>query len=363
MASISQNLPRTFYKLAEKWDKKVGTRNFESKCWTSSSDDNREPIHKVAYIMSEKFLRESTSLCHGLSKLSVECQLTANEQIWIYNMRQSDALPKSHTDTQRLYKFVEVLLRSWFVGQEQDYLFQNVHIATSFFVWYFTKPNFFYKDQVMRQTTRKGIQRIWTPLLLEKKEKQQKESVILTTPKSQCAITTDALLPKQQQQQSKLQKDIEALLDSTTLTNSSLDWGDSRRVHLKVSECVANSNSGLSTKQNKKLQKIYNEYTTITTKINKSMDKIRKVERANAKIVSPQVAAEEPMWGDLGPPPPMTVLRRHNAEHEDKVEVEDTDGHCWGCESGQANQQAHMGGCLPDEIEGDDDVPDSWEDL
>lgn len=352
MSSISQNLPRTFYKLAEKWDNKVGTRNYESKCWTMSSVDNREPIHKVACLMSEKLGSQSSDMFHKLVALSPDCQGTPSQQIWIYDMRQSDTLPKSQADTQRLYGFVEKLLKSWFDDQEKDYLFQNVHIATCFFVWYFTKPNFFYKDNVTKQTTRHGIQRVWTPLLLGKKMKLQKEPVNAPASKSQFSTTTDALLPKQKQQQDKLRKDIVALLDSTNLSNTSLEWDDQRRLHLKISECLANSDSGLSIKQNKKLQKTYNEYTTISAKINKTMLKINKVERANSKIAIPP---KEPVWDNvLGPPPilPPKLVRQSACELH------------YGA-NGQANQSEHVGGCVPDELEANEDenVPDSWEDL
>ena len=363
MASISQNLPRTFYKLADKWDKKVGTRNYESKCWTMSSVDNRDPIHKVAYLMSEKLGSQPLDMFYKLVALSPDCQGTPSQQVWIYDMRQSDTLPKSQADTQRLYGFVDKLLKSWFDGQERNYLFQNVHIATCFFVWYFTKPNFFYKDNVMKQTTRHGIQRVWTPLLLGKKMKLQKEPVNAPAPKSQLSTTTDALLPKQQQQQEKLRKDIVALVASTTLSTATLEWDDPRHLHLKISECLANTDSGLSIKQNKKLQKTYNEYTTITAKINKTMGKIHKVEHANAKIVIPP---KKPVWdAELGSPPmsPPELIRKSACEGEPSSPVE-----CPGCATGQANQLAHMGGCLPDELAadtlgGEEDVPDSWEDL
>lgn len=381
MSSISQNLPRTFYKLAEKWDKKVGTRNFESECWTLISLDKGDPIQRVAYMMSQVLRRQhvranaynSTTLADRFSELGrlfsnesnipVECRLSSTGQVWIYDMRQSDTLPKSSSDTERLYKFVRVLISQWFNAEEERFLEENIHITVCFFVWYLTKPNFFYKDNVTKQTTRYGIQRVWTPLLLGKKMKLQKELVNLPAPKSQFSETTDALLPKQQQQQEKLRVDIQALLASTTLPNTSLDWEDSRLVHLKISECLATTESGLSIKQNKKMQKKYNEYIGIKAKINKTMGKINKVERANAKIV---VSSKEPAWDDkLGPPPnsPPELIRQSVCEEEPYSPVE-----CPGCATGQANQMAHVGGCLPDELAADtlgdeEDVPDSWEDL
>ena len=380
MSAISQNLPRTFYKLADKWDKKVGARNSESKCWTMSPIDKQDPIQLVASMLSHELGRDPTTMARRFGELAagrskspnttVECQLTPTDQVWIYDMRQSDALPKSQADTERLYRFVRTLISQWFSAESERYLIEkNIHISVCFFVWYFTKPNFFYKDNVMKQTTRYGIQRVWTPLLIGKKMPLPKESVNTPSPKSRFSTTTDALLPKQQQQQERLRNDIIVLLASSTLSSALLEWDDPRRLHLKISECLASTESGLSIKHNKKLQKIYNEYTTITSKINKTLDKIRKVERANAKIVTPQ---KEPVWDNaLGPPPisPPELIRKSACEIYDddcSAPAELSEFDCPGCVARQANQMAHMGGCLPDELsvsDGEDHVPDSWEDL
>ena len=101
----------------------------------------------------------------------------------------------------------------------------------------------------------------------------------------------------------------------------------------------------------------------IAAKINKTVGKINKVERANAKIA---IQPKEPVWdAELGSPPmsPPELIRQSAFEGEPSSPVE-----CPGCATGQANQLAHMGGCLPDELvadtlEGEEDVPDSWEDL
>ena len=206
-------------------------------------------------------------------------------------------------------------------------------------------------DDAQRQSSECGPLSCWT-----RSSSFKKSQPTLPAPKSQFTTTTDALLPKQQQQQAKLKKDIETLIAATTLENAALEWEDPHRLHLKISECMTNSNLGLSIKQNKKLQKIYNDYTTVTTKINKTMEKITKIERANAKL-APKL---EPAWDDeLGPPPnsPPELIRQSACELVSE---------CWGCETSQPNQMAHMGGCLPDELEAgeaEEEVPDSWEDL
>lgn len=346
MASVSQNLPRTFYKLAEKWDKKVGTRNFEAQgCWSAASCDLKDHAYKVASMMSDKLALMTPD---QFSTLSSECVKTSSDQVWIYDMRHSDTLPKSPADSQRLYNFVKLLVLSAFETKDKNYLLDHNHITTCFFVWYFTKPNFFFKDKMMRQTTRNGIQRVWTPLILKKKPKTQTTSIAVSVPK--ISSTTDALLPKQQQQQTKLKNDIQALV------NGNLEWEDPLAVHIKISEIIASSDSGLSIKQNKKLQKLYSDYTTVTAKINKTMLKIKKVEHANSKIVFTPLNSPE-FIDKLGPPPdsPPELVR----QSADELGYEDTK--CAGCEGNQPNQEAHMGGCLPD-LDAEE-VPDSWEDL
>lgn len=353
MASVSQNLPRTFYKLAEKWDKKVMTRDFEAQgCWSAASCDLRDPIFKVPSLMSSKLSALTADSMDGLRAVE-GCVKTTEGQFWIYDMRQSDALPKTQTDSKRLYKYVETLVMFEFDSKEAYYLMNNVHITTCFFVWYFTKPNFFFKDKVMRQTTRNGIQRVWTPILLNKKPKPQAETNAASLPK--IASTTDALLPKQQQQQSKMKNDMIALLVQGELQVNQINWEDPLALHLRISEIIASSDSGLSIKQNKKLQKLYNDYTTITAKINKTLLKIGRVERANAKIRITNSSAE--FADELGPPPnsPPELVR----QSADELGYEDTK--CAGCEGNQPNQLAHIGGCIPDSDE--EEVPDSWEDL
>lgn len=355
MASVSQNLPRTFYKLAEKWDKKVGSRNFDAPgCWTVVSCDLKDDAYKVASIMSNKLMLMTPD---QLSSLSPECVKTSSEQVWIYDMRHSDTLPKSPGDSQRLYNYVKHFVVSSFNANDRNYLMNHSHITTCFFVWYFTKPNFFFKDKVMSQTTRNGIQRVWTPILLNKKPKLQTTPIAVSAPKM--SSTTDALLPKQQQQQAKLKKDIQALL------NRNLEWEDPLALHIKISAVIASSESGLSTKQNKKLQKIYNDYKTVTTKINKTLVKINKVELANAKIAMPPPNSTAAEVDELGPPPDFAPeLVRQLACEQEYEDAESSAIKCLGCEANQANQEAHMGGCLPsfDDLE-EEDVPDSWEDL
>jgi hypothetical protein len=270
-----------------------------------------------------------------------------DDQVWIYDMRQSDILPKSAPDLERLYSFVQSAIRVWFNRSEADYLLKHSHITACFIVWYFTKPNFFYKDKVMKQTTRSGIQRIWSPFFIAKQPK-----LVLTPPKPradykrQVITTTDAMLPKQQLDQERMRAGIAKIFSDAG--GKQFGWDDPLNVHRHISAAIANEDKNYSTKQTKKLQNLYNEYTKLTAKIDETMRKRTKAEFVNSKIA--KAAAIESAEDDLGPPPdsPIKLIRQSACEE------------CVGCSQNQPNQQAHMGGCLPDI---DDEVPDSWEDL
>lgn len=349
-SSNSQNFPRTFFRLTSKWDKKAGRRNSTQSIWADVGVSQKEPVSYVPCVMSGLFENQSQpeKMYRRLCEIQPTGTREAGNQVWIYNMRTSDPVPRTFQDEQKLYSFVRTMLNSWCDRDTFRYMEKHIHICVCFFVWYFTKENFFYSDKVIRQTTRNGIQRVWTGILIGKEPISSHARMLSEAPARTPIITTDTLLPKQQQQQEKLKTDIELMFSSTTVAQRPLVWEDSQHLHVKVSECITNSSSGLSVNQTKKLQKMYNEYITITAKINKTLEKIRKVERANAKIVLPtQTTGNEPgAWArELGAPPPIPLLRRYNAEFE---AASDT----------PPMTDAHMGGCAPD-----DDVPESWEDL
>ena len=360
----SQNISRTFSKLAATWDKKTGKRISAQGVWNSASPENssKYPVQYVPRILSSIFENKSRSenMAGALNSVHPAGTKLNGNQIWIYTMRNSDCLPKNVEEEKKLYAFVKMMMRVWCDYETYLYMEKNIHICVCFFVWYFTKPNFFYTDKVIRQTTRHGIQRIWTPLLLEK---EPRAVVVSSKPVKLAEVSTtcDALLPKQKQQQEKLRKDIQDLVNLGT--KKVLDWTNTHSLHKDVSECMNSSETELSIKQNKKLQKLYNEYTTITGKINKTMEKINKVQRANARIVAVAQPVEWPE--ELGTPPdtPLPLIRQSACELGYE-ETPCTPVECWGCANDQPNQLAHEGGCLPGifDVE-DDEVPDTWEDL
>ena len=352
-ASTSQNLPRTFLRLQRRWDEKAGRRGVTAGIWSDTSFNRQQSASydRVPHIMEQLFLQ--TEFAEVLKTVSPNTKLSPDEKsVWVYDMRNSDALPRTTQDEKKLYDFVRLIIANSFpqssgrqIGTPKSYLEDNIHVAVCFFVWCLTKPNFFFKDKVISQTTRNGIQRVWTPLLLEKEPKNRPVSNTSRSAKPALkSATTDVQLPKQLQEKSRLCADIEKII------GTKLDWEDPISLHSKISQAinVTGSEATISIKNTKKLQKLYNEFTKLEAKISKTQEKIRKIEFANSKIVQQD-------WDNkLGPPPKSPpVLERG-------VPVLDFDS-CAGCTANQPNQLAHAGGCLPDPL--NENVPDSWEDL
>ena len=327
MASVSQNFPRTYYNLSKTWDAKVGSMSFEQASFMQNYKTNKD---QVAALLHAAFKNNKDDIVNTFCNFGMDGVSMYDNSIWIYNMRASDTLPKAPADLGRLYQFVRIAVAKWFDRKDQMFLEQNIHITVCFFLWYITKPHFFFKDKVTRQTTRFGIERIWTPLLLAKEVKMQPPSLPSAKPKTMMK-TTNAQLPKWEQ----LVADIKFKISN--ITGTTFSWEDSFTLHGEISAAL--SNKDLNTNQIKKLQKQYTEYQVLYQKISKAKGKIMEAEKENAKIV--------------------------------RSETNSSAAACVGCEQNQPNQLAHMlpGGCLedPDEVEvpdnwDDEEVPDNWDD-
>lgn len=327
MAAISTNFPRTFYKLSETWNKKVGTRNSKDKIFINTTQ--KDPVSYVPYVFSAAMNRVEDLICS--LKALVPAAHTSEIGLWIYDMRASDAMPRTTADTERLYAFVRKLIQSdWFDTATGMYLEKNIHISVSFFVWWFSTRDFFFATKEIRQTTYYGIRRVWTPVLLRKVPVVEEAVVALPTPlkkdKRSPVVSTKDVAKCQE-----FQERILALIQGEHSTFT-IEWKDDRNVHLKISGCLEFDNDFyVAGKKGKKLQKMYQDYSKL-----KKKDGVSKaLVMATTSEEPTQVAAEEP---------------------EPVV--------CAGCLTHQPNQLAHMGpnGCCGDEFE-DDEIPESWEDL
>ena len=324
-ATNSQNLSRTYSKLTNTWDKKTGKRGSEQGVWNQETSP-QYPVYHVPYIMSSMFENKTRTenMCSALNNIQPEKTKIHNDQILIYTMRNSDTLPKNVEEEKKLYTFVKMLLCVWCQDEQSRYtmntllyLEKNIHICVCFFVWYMTKPNFFFKDKIYKQTTKRGFYRVWTPILLNKEIRTQ---VSAPTVKSKVMVTTtNAQLPKWE----LLVSDIKGKI--TTVTCSEFSWEDSRTLHIEISAAL--SDNELNTNQIKKLQKLYNEYLVLHQKISKAKAKIMEADMANSKMVH--------------------------------TETDSSAAACIGCLQNQPNQLAHTdpGGCMEE-----NEIPDCWDD-
>ena len=325
--SISQNLPRTFSKLSHTWGAKTGSRS--SQTMKFGQGDLREPIFHVADLMNTKFNEHSQCMLAELAKLPTA---KVNDScIWVYTMRPSDYLPKSTVESERLYVFVRTLIKSWFVDSSVKwYLENNIHISVCFFIWYFTTPHYFYATKEIRHTTRNGVQRQWKTILLAKEPKQQANpTTYLATQEPKVRKTTNTQLPKQRQDQDRLRREITMLIHSE-YPDCYLEWSDPTRIHLRISECTTNFNSDyyITGKKQKKIHKLYQEYTVVTNKVNNALERERHISESNNKLVKPTIIIPNTtqVWdANLGTPPSPPVLKRAPFD-DDVVEEFNLDG-------------------------------------
>ena len=338
-------MPQTFRKLSSSWDAKVGSRDHTAKIFVGTSQN--DPIQHIPAILMALF-----NDLHEKSDMIKEIQATNpgsvklgddNQTLWLYTMRQSDAMPKNSEELERLYAFVRMFTGKHLDAEAHSYVMKHIHISVSFFVWFFTKKNFYYYTKEIRQTTRGGIQKQWRSILLVRVPVvniTQNASV----PKVRGDIHQKAILVKLEEEQKKLKADITKVISSTC----KVDFDDERELHKTISQCMASdSKTFVGYKQSKKLQKIYNEYMKVTEKVKKTRKSLSLIEVANKKTALTIVVPDTNDWGELGEPPSPPKLIRQSAD-------------CLGYDiTATTNETQNTD--APEPLE--DDVPESWEDL
>jgi hypothetical protein len=340
-------MPNTYRKLSSSWDTKTGKRDHLANvfCNTVKSD---AVLHVPAIMMTllndihanSDMLKELQCVNPGAVKMGDDART-----LWIYSMRPSDAMPKNAEELERLYAFVRAFTKKHLDGPSNDYLDQHIHIAVCFFVWFFTKHNFYFYTKEIRQTTRGGIQKQWRSVLLTRVPVMvitQSPSI----PKVRGDIHQKTILVKLEEEQANLKADIEKLLSSVCV----VDFEDEVRLRETMSMCMTmGSKCYITGKKSKKLQKSYQDYVKVTDKVNKTRKSLFQIESVEKKSSLTIMVPADDMWGVAGEPPSPPKLIRQNAE----------DGFCF---TGVQETEAYD--MLPESLEvEEDDVPDSWEDL
>lgn len=268
------------------------------------------------------------------------------DALWIYTMRQSDALPKTTQDMERLFIFVRMFVEQHLDSDYCVYVMKHYNIAVCFFVWFFTTPNFFFNKKVVKQTTRGGIKKIWRSILLVK------PPVIIITAVSQHKRGVNhqaSILSNLEKEKESIQLNILSIIQSVH-PNFTIQW-DSHDCHVKISETLQyNQTYYISGKKNKKILKLYQDYQTINEKIKcskKSISSVNHQQHMKPLTINIPNNSHTIDWSPFDSPPSPPKLIRHNAMIEGQilptVTTVDVEG--------------------PYPLHTDDDVPDSWEDL
>ena len=332
----SQDLGRTYKKLSAAWDKKRGSRDSQANVFINTTKN--EPILHVAALLNHvlvdlhknsNIIKELQLIETGMVMLSAE-----GDSVWIYDMRSSDAMPKTEQDLVRLYWFATNMVKKCFDVDTQNYLMKHNHIAVCFFVWFFTTPNYFYATKEIKQTSRYGIKKVWKPVLLNKQPKVMVEKQ--TTIKKRGEMHQVNILPKLENEKEQLQTKITNLISSVH-SSIVLDYENAYELHSKMSECFdMNSKCYINGSKSKKLQKLYQDYQKVSDKVSRTTKGIQNAEFQKKK-----------------------ERTTHESVERETMATEDFD--CGPVEAAQA--EAVQAEAVQAEAAPGDDVPDSWEDL
>ena len=358
--SSTQTIGYTYKKLSTSWDKKRGTRDCRANVFAATT--TKEPLYHVPSLVNHALceLHKRDDIVGELNRIEPSATIVGADlqSIWVYDARASDAAPRTEQDTARLKWFVTLFIKNHFDPQRQAYLLQHITITMCFFAWFFATPNYFYATKEMRQTTRFGIQKIWTETLLRKRPTGASGLAALSNttpttkqpkqPKSRGALhQKDSILPKLEEEKRAKETKIDALIQSEHPTHV-FDWTDARSVHTKVSECFdMNDRNYINGKKSKKLQALYQEYQRVQDKVAHTKKGIVSAEAQQQRTEKQRAEKQRTEKQRTLPPAP--------AQKDDAKYIAD-----------QIWQQFVDHGCGVEETKGDEapeDIPESWEDL
>ena len=343
-----QYLPNTFRKLTTFWGGKIGNRDHAANIFYNTTA--KEPKTHVPFLLMDAFNRihaENGDMVDVFKNINSSAIKVDNDQesMWIYTMRQSDALPKTTQDMERIFVFVQMFMEKHMDSESYVYLMNHINIAVCFFIWFFTNPDFFYNKKVVKQTTRSGIKKIWRSILLVKPPVQIISAV--THHKRGVNHQTN-ILSNLEKEKETIEQNILSIIQSVH-HHFTIQW-DQYDCHIKISETLQYNHANyVSGKKGKKIQKLYQEYQKINEKIKISKKSISSLTfQENPKPLTINIPNDNHTnnWGPLGTPPSPPKLIRQNAT--ERLCVTNT------------NNIDTVG---PYSVNVDEDVPDSWEDL
>ncbi len=345
-----QQLPKTFIKLATFWNGKIGNRDHTANIFYNTSAN--EPKTHVPFLLMSAFNRihgENGDMVGIFKNINPSAIKVDNDQesLWIYTMRQSDALPKTTQDMERVFAFVRMFMEKYLDSDSYVYLMKHINIAVCFFIWFFTTPDFFFNKKVVKQTTRGGIKKIWRSILLVKPPVQ----IITAVSHHKRGVNHQTnILSNLEKERETIQQNIVSIIQSVH-PNFTIQWNQ-YDYHTKISETMQfHHKHYIQGKKSKKIQKLYKDYQRVNDKIKiskKSISSVNNQQQAKLTINIP-VNNQTYDWGPLGSPPSPPKLIRQNA----------TTG--TGATTGPVISTDDVN--VPCPLDVDDDVPECWEDL
>lgn len=348
-----QYLPNTFKKLTTFWGGKIGNRDHTANIFYNTSD--KEPKTHVPFLLMDALNRihaENGDMVDVFKNVNPAAIKLENDQeaLWIYTMRQSDALPKTTQDMESIFAFVRMFIQKHLDSASCEYLMKHINITVCFFIWFFTTPNFFYNKKVVKQTTRGGINKIWRSILLIKPPVQ----IITPTSHHKRGVNHQTnILSNLEKEKENIEKNIISSVQSVH-PDFTIQW-DHYDSHSKFSETLQYNHAHyVSGKKGKKIQKLYQDYQKINEKIKisrKSISSVTVQQQKNTTKPAIQIQipdnAQDNLWDPLGSPPSPPKLIRQTA-------IVDTN-------TSNVTHTPVLTDVCPVEL--DDEVPDSWEDL
>tara|TARA_Y100000996_G_C22553109_1_gene654495 strand:+ start:1312 stop:2451 length:1140 start_codon:yes stop_codon:yes gene_type:complete len=345
-----QQLPNTFNKLTTFWNGKIGNRDHTANIFYNTSAN--EPKTHVPFLLMSAFNRihgENGDMVSVFKNINPSAIKVDNDQesVWIYTMRQSDALPRTTQDMECVFVFVRMFMEKHLDSESNVYLMKHINITVCFFIWFFTTPNFFFNKKVVKQTTRGGIKKVWRSILLGK---PPVHIITAVTHHKRGVNHQTNILSNLEKEKETIQQNIVSIIQSVH-PDFTIKW-DQYDYHTKISETLQYNNANyVSGKKNKKIQKLYRDYQKINEKIKISKKSISSVNNQQQAKLTINIPLNDQIydWNPIGSPPSPPKLIRQNATtgtQYNTPHVISTD---------------HVNGPYPLDV--DDDVPDSWEDL
>ena len=131
----SQNMGNNYNKMARAWDKKRGTRDCQANVFQGTTA--KEPLYHVPSLLNRALcdIHKHTDIVEELKSIEPNAVIVSPTMrgVWIYDMRASDAAPRTEQDATRLKWIVTLFIKKHFEPHIQQYLLDHIAISMCFF--------------------------------------------------------------------------------------------------------------------------------------------------------------------------------------------------------------------------------------